>query len=260
VTLRALRILRDVPLIAAEDTRRTAKLLQHYSISTRTTSLHEHNEREKTPRLLELLRGGDSIAIVSDAGTPVISDPGQTLVAAARAEGIRVESIPGPSAVMAAIAASGLPAGEFIFLGFPPTRSSDRKQWFAGLADERRLAVIFEAPHRILRTLADLGEALGEERELCLARELTKAHEELVKKPISAFLSDPPTTRGEFTILVPPGPATAAGPQPCPSPDELRVELGHLTEKHGVGRREGLKQLSKRYGVPVNALYRILEE
>src|SRR5689334_14827581 len=110
VTLRALRILREVSLIAAEDTRRTAKLLQHYSISTRTTSLHEHNEHEKTPRLVERLRGGESVALVSDAGTPVVSDPGQRLVAAARAAGIRVESIPGPSAVMAAVSVAGLPA------------------------------------------------------------------------------------------------------------------------------------------------------
>src|SRR5689334_15504996 len=123
VTLRALRILREAALIAAEDTRRTAKLLQHYSISTRTTSLHEHNEREKTPQLVARLQRGESIALVSDAGTPVISDPGRTLVAAARAAGIRVEPIPGPSAVMAAVSASGLDASEFVFLGFPPNRS-----------------------------------------------------------------------------------------------------------------------------------------
>src|SRR5215472_3818512 len=161
VTLRALRILREVSLIAAEDTRRTAKLLQHYSISTRTTSLHEHNEHEKTQRLVERLRSGESIALVSDAGTPVISDPGQTLVAAARAAGIRVESIPGPSAVMAAIAASGLPAPEFVFLGFPPIRSKDRKHWFAAVRDEARLVVFFEAPHRIEQTLRDLADVLG---------------------------------------------------------------------------------------------------
>src|SRR6188474_2494613 len=120
VTLRALRVMREVALIAAEDTRRTARLLQHYSISTRTTSLHEHNEREKSGKLIERLQAGDSIALVSDAGTPVVSDPGQTLVAAARAAGIRVEPIPGASAVMAAISSSGLPAESFVFLGFPP--------------------------------------------------------------------------------------------------------------------------------------------
>src|SRR5262249_891729 len=143
VTLRALRILREVSLIAAEDTRRTAKLLQHYSISTRTTSLHEHNEREKTPRLLERLRSGESVALVSDAGTPAISDPGQGVVAAARAAGIRVESVPGASSVLAAISASGLPAGEFTFVGFPPHRSNGRKEWLRRIAAESRLVVFF---------------------------------------------------------------------------------------------------------------------
>ena len=146
VTLRALRTLREVSLIAAEDTRRTARLLQHYSISTRTTSLHEHNEREKTPQLVERLRAGDSIALVSDAGTPLISDPGQTLVGAARAAGIRVESIPGPSAVMAALSSSGLPTGEFVFLGFPPTRSKDRKKWFESLRDQEPSGGLFRGP------------------------------------------------------------------------------------------------------------------
>jgi 16S rRNA (cytidine1402-2'-O)-methyltransferase len=132
VTLRALKVLRDVSLVAAEDTRRTARLLQHYSISTPTTSLHEHNERQKAPGLIGRLARGESIALVSDAGTPVVSDPGEALIAAARKAGIRVESIPGPSAVMAAISSSGLPAGEFTFLGFAPNRSSDRKKWLAG--------------------------------------------------------------------------------------------------------------------------------
>src|SRR6185436_70073 len=156
VTLRALRTLREVSLIAAEDTRRTARLLQHYSISTRTTSLHAHNERDRTPALIERLSAGESIALVSDAGTPLISDPGQTLVGAARAAGIRVESIPGPSAVMAALSSSGLETPEFVFLGFPPARSKDRKIWFESLRSQSRLAVFFEAPHRIRRTLVDL--------------------------------------------------------------------------------------------------------
>ena len=204
VTLRALRILREVSLIAAEDTRRTARLLQHYSISTRTTSLHEHNERDKTPQLVDRLRAGDSIALVSDAGTPLISDPGQTLVAAARAAGIRVESIPGPSAVMAALSSSGLQTQEFVFLGFPPTRSKDRKEWFADLASQTRLAVFFEAPHRIRRTLSDLEAQLGREREIAVGRELTKAHEELVVWPIYQLIEYFSEPKGEFTVLVPP--------------------------------------------------------
>src|SRR3954468_12195678 len=188
VTLRALRILREASVIAAEDTRRTARLLQHYSISTPTTSLHEHNEREKTPKLIEQLRGGRSVALVSDAGTPVVSDPGGTLIAAAREAGIRVESIPGPSAVMAAIAASGLDAREFTFVGFPPNRSKDRRQWLARVLAESRLVVLFEAPHRILGTLTDIGETRGGDAVVGVGRELTKAHEELVIQPISVLL------------------------------------------------------------------------
>jgi 16S rRNA (cytidine1402-2'-O)-methyltransferase len=258
VTLRALRILREVSLIAAEDTRRTARLLQHYSISTRTTSLHEHNEREKTPQLLERLRAGDSIALVSDAGTPLISDPGQTLVGAARAAGIRVESIPGPSAVMAALSSSGLETAEFVFLGFPPTRSKDRKLWFEDLHSQGRLAVFFEAPHRIRRTLTDLGAALGMDRRVAVGRELTKAYEELVVWPISQHLEYFTAPKGEFTILVPPADREANDQAAIPSAAELRQKLGQLTNNTATTRRQALKVLAERYGVSVNELYRLL--
>jgi 16S rRNA (cytidine1402-2'-O)-methyltransferase len=259
VTLRALRILREVSVIAAEDTRRTAKLLQHYSISTRTTSLHEHNEREKTPRLLERLQRGDSVAVVSDAGTPAISDPGQGLVAAARAEGIRVESVPGPSSVLAAISASGMPAGEFVFAGFPPYRSNDRHQWLLRLASEPRLVVFFEAPHRIQRTLEDLQAIIGPQRVVGVGRELTKAHEELVIKPISGILESLTALKGEFTILLPPSvePQTSIA---MPDTAALRAELGQITEYGAMSRRNGLKVLAMRYGVSVNDLYRMLQE
>src|SRR5688572_924229 len=153
VTLRALRTLREVSLIAAEDTRRTARLLQHYSISTPTTSLHQHNEGAREPALLARLQAGESIALVSDAGTPVISDPGRSLVSSAHGLGVRVEPIPGPSAVIAALSASGLPADEFTFLGFPPHRGKDRKAWLDRAAAELRTLIIYEAPHRIQRTL-----------------------------------------------------------------------------------------------------------
>ena len=229
VTLRALRILRDVSLIAAEDTRRTGRLLQHYSISTRATSLHEHNEREKTPRLVEQLLAGESIALVSDAGTPAISDPGERLVAAARAAGVRVESIPGPSAVMAALAASGLPTGEFTFLGFPPYRSKDRKDWLRRAAKEPRLVIFFEAPHRLRATLTELA-AIDADRIVGVARELTKVHEELVIQPISLLISYFQEPRGEFTILLSPASASTVTPRPS-SPCELAAEFGELTNK-----------------------------
>ena len=258
VTLRALRILREASLIAAEDTRRTARLLQHYSISTRTTSLHQHNEREKTPQLIERLQAGESIALVSDAGTPLISDPGQTLVAAARAKGIRVESVPGPSAVMAALSASGLETREFVFLGFPPIRSKDRKRWFESLSTQTRLSVFFEAPHRIRRTLTDLGTAVGPDRVVAVGRELTKAYEELVVWPIYQHLQHFVAPKGEFTVLVPPAvPVESAGDRPL-SAAELRREFGELTHNSPLGRRKALKILADRHGIAVNELYRLI--
>jgi 16S rRNA (cytidine1402-2'-O)-methyltransferase len=257
VTLRALRVLRDVSLVAAEDTRRTARLLQHYSISTPTTSLHEHNEREKTPRLVERLQAGESIAIVSDAGTPVVADPGTTLIAAARAAGLRVESIPGPSAVMAALSASGLDTREFTFVGFAPNRSKDRKSWLQGLLAERRLVVFFEAPHRVLGTLTDLAGLAGGDTLVGIGRELTKAHEELVVRPISELITHFAEPKGEFTILLPPRPPQVAERVP-PDPAVLTAEFGELTNNGTFKRREALKILAERYGIGVNALYKLL--
>ncbi len=258
VTLRALRVLRDVSLIAAEDTRRTARLLQHYSISTRTTSLHEHNEHVKGAKLVERLLAGDSIAVVSDAGTPVVSDPGQTLVALARAAGVRVEAIPGPSAVLAAISASGLPAAEFTFLGFPPSRSNDRSSWFQELRGRRELLVFFEAPHRVRDALERLVMVFDQQMQIGVGRELTKAHEELVVQPICDILARFAEPRGEFTFLIPPNPHSSA-PKPLPPVDELNIEFGQITDNDGLSGRQALKVLAARYGVPVNRLYELLQ-
>ena len=258
VTLRALKILREVSLIAAEDTRRTARLLQHYSISTRTTSLHEHNEREKTPKLVARLEAGESIALVSDAGTPIVSDPGQALVAAAREAGIRVEPVPGASAVMAAVSASGLPAEAFAFLGFPPARSKDRKEWFERLGRAEHLSVFFEAPHRLRQTLEDLVAQVGGEHVIGVGRELTKVHEELVVRPINWHLDHFSEPRGEFTLLVPARLAMPADVKPLPDAAALRLEFGQLTESGPSGGREALKTLAAKYGVSVNALYRLI--
>src|SRR5215510_6899047 len=180
ITVRALRVLREVALIAAEDTRRTAHLLARHAIATKTTSLHEHNEHQKTASLVERLRAGESIALVSDAGTPTVSDPGGELIAAAIAAGIRVEPIPGPSAILAALAASGLPHDSFTFLGFPPIKGKERRVWFERLKTVGRTVVFFEAPHRIARTLEELASKIGN-RPIFLGRELTKSHEELVR-------------------------------------------------------------------------------
>ena len=259
VTLRALRILREVSLIAAEDTRRTARLLQHYSISTRTTSLHAHNEREKTPQLVAKLAAGQSIAVVSDAGTPLISDPGQPLVKAARDAGIRVEAIPGPSAVMAALSSSGLPTSSFAFTGFPPIRSKDRIGAFREWKSRQVLTVFFEAPHRLEDSLRDLAAVFGANHIICVARELTKAHEQLVVRPISGVLKELSALKGELTLLVPPVAEKGTETAPVPSVEELREELGRITKNTGSRGRAALKVLAEKYTIPVNRLYEMLE-
>jgi 16S rRNA (cytidine1402-2'-O)-methyltransferase len=259
VTLRALRVLREVSVIAAEDTRRTARLLQHYSIHTPTTSLHEHNERTRTPALVERLKKGQSVALVSDAGTPALSDPGALLVRTAHEQGIKVEPIPGPSAVAAIVSAAGLGSDGFLFAGFPPSRSNARKKWLGAFAREGRPLVIFEAPHRIRELLTDLREVLGD-RVVTMGRELTKTHEELVIKPISAHLEGLSVPRGEFALVVHPGTAVRNNEDPLPSGVQLLNEFGELTNSQRLNRREALRSLAERYQVPSRRLYRILEE
>jgi 16S rRNA (cytidine1402-2'-O)-methyltransferase len=257
VTLRALRVLREVSLIAAEDTRRTARLLQHYSISTRTTSLHAHNERTKTAALISRLASGESIALVSDAGTPVISDPGTHLVAEAHRAGVPVEPVPGPNAAIAALSASGLAEESFLFVGFPPSRSKARQAWLAGLAQERRVLIFYEAPHRIRLTLEDMLQVLGD-RTVALGRELTKIHGELVVRPISGHLKATLAERGEFTLVVHGGEGHS-GTQAEPTPEQIQHEFGLLTNNTRVTRREAIKSLSERYGMPSRAIFASLE-
>jgi 16S rRNA (cytidine1402-2'-O)-methyltransferase len=258
VTLRALRILRDVALIAAEDTRRTSRLLQHYSISTPTTSLHEHNETGKTPHLIERLCRGESVALVSDAGTPVISDPGARLVAAAHAAGVRVEPVPGASAAVAAISASGIVGDGFLFVGFPPPRSAARLEWLRRLAAERRPIVLYEAPHRIERTLRDMLAELGD-RTVAIGRELTKAHEELVVRPISAHLEHGGEGRGEYTLVVAPG-AVAVATVASPSSEQMHSEFGQLIDSGAATRRSAIKQLALKYGLSAKTVYAMVEQ
>jgi 16S rRNA (cytidine1402-2'-O)-methyltransferase len=257
VTLRALRILREVSVIAAEDTRRTSRLLQHYSISTPTTSLHEHNERGKTPGLVRRLLDGESVALVSDAGTPIVSDPGAQLVAAAHAAGLRVEPVPGPSAGMAALSASGFSGDQFVFAGFPPPRAMARRKWLAGLASERRPIILYEAPHRIRETLQDMLTELGD-RTVAVGRELTKVHEELVVRPISAHLNAATEDRGEYTLIVGPD-ITAHEPSRPPSPTELWAEFGQITDNGNMSRRAAIKQLAGKYGISAREVYDLIE-
>ena len=258
VTLRALRVLREVSLIAAEDTRRTARLLQHYSISTHTTSLHEHNERSKSASLIARLIQGESLALVSDAGTPVISDPGTHLVAQAHAAGIRVEPVPGPNAALSALSASGFPGDEFVFAGFPPSRTKARQAWLAALAHEGRVLVFYEAPHRIRPTLQDMLQTFGD-RQAALARELTKAHEELVVRPISEHIKAPLLERGEFTIVVM-GIQPITLPTTPPEADDVAVEFGELTNIIGLNRREAIRRIATRRGLAAREVFRLLEQ
>jgi 16S rRNA (cytidine1402-2'-O)-methyltransferase len=258
ITTRALRVLREVAIIAAEDTRRTAQLLTRYGIQTPTTSLHEHNESAKSPSLIARLMRGDAIALVSDAGTPTVSDPGQRLIQQAVESGIRIESIPGPSAVIAALAASGFSSDTFRFMGFPPVRTKDRTEWLEKLASVPGTAVFFEAPHRIRRTLEEIQAKAGD-RPIVLCRELTKAHEELVRGPISSALKALSIDKGEFTIVVDIGHSTDNGRPGVPGAAILAEELGHIIETTGLSKRQSISELAKKYGLPTNAVYRLIE-
>ena len=259
VSMRALRILREVSLIAAEDTRRTGRLLQHYSISTPTTSLHAHNEREKTPGLIVELKRGASVALVSDAGTPLVSDPGLGLVRAARAEGIRVEAVPGPSAVMALLSVAGFTDREFCFLGFPPHRSSDRIKWLQSLPTQSKTTVFFEAPHRIARTIGDITKSTGENRLVAIGRELTKVHEEVVVCPIGEVLGRLTAIKGEFTVALD-GATPVQLLVESPSSERLLEEIGQETESGAVSRRDAIKRVARRYGLAVNDVYKMLDQ
>jgi 16S rRNA (cytidine1402-2'-O)-methyltransferase len=202
VTLRALRVLSDADLVLAEDTRRTRILLDRHQISARPLSLHAHNEESRIARVLEALEGDGCVALVSDAGTPLVSDPGERLVSAAIAAGHRVEAVPGPSAVLAALAISGLRAHPFAFLGFLPRKATPRRELLASWQDRPETLVLFESPRRLEKTLVDLAEALGD-RAACVARELTKLHEEARRGSLSVLAAHfAGTVLGEITIVV----------------------------------------------------------
>lgn len=206
ITFRAVRILKEVDLIAAEDTRHSRKLLSHFGIATRLTPYHDHNERLKTDYLLERLKGGESIAIITDAGTPCIADPGYRIARAAAAEGIRVVPIPGPSAIITALSAAGLPTDRFAFEGFLPAKQGKRKARLEELRNDDRVVVFYEAPHRLAGTLVDMAAVLGD-REAVVARELTKIHEEFSSATLTDLADRYATegVKGEVVILVSPG-------------------------------------------------------
>ncbi len=204
LSARALASLKEASAVYCEDTRRTGNLFARYGLTTPRLSCHEHNEGRRTPEILERLAAGETVALVSDAGTPAISDPGQRLVAAAAAAGFRIEPIPGPSAVVSILSVSGFPAIPFTFLGFPPSRRGERDRWYAAHAARPDTLVLFESPFRIVESLLALAEGWGD-RRVAVGRELTKAHEEVLRgtaKGVSATLAARPGIKGEFVLAV----------------------------------------------------------
>jgi 16S rRNA (cytidine1402-2'-O)-methyltransferase len=235
VTMRALRVLKEVALVAAEDTRHSRKLLTHYGIATPLYAYHDHAERERAPRLVERLLAGDDVALISDAGTPGISDPGYRLVCASAAAGIRVVPIPGASAVVAALSASALPTDRFAFEGFVPARPAARRAFYEGLRSEPRTTVCFEAGRRLDASLGDLVDVLGA-RQIVVARELTKMFEEFLRGEATEVRSRlAGEVRGEVTLLI-----AGAPPAEEASEDEMRAAVADLR-----ARGLGLKEISK---------------
>ncbi|OYT70057.1 MAG: 16S rRNA (cytidine(1402)-2'-O)-methyltransferase [Chloracidobacterium sp. CP2_5A] len=253
LTYRAARVLREADLIACEDTRRTRQLLQHYGISTPLMSCHEHNERARTRELVARLRAGDTVALVSDAGTPLISDPGDHLARTAIAEGLPVIALPGACAAITALSASGLSANGFRFVGFLPAKSKARRAALAELASEPVTLAFYEAPHRLPAFLQDACAILGD-RPAVVARELTKLHETYERGALSAlaarFEAEPP--RGEIVVLIA-GQALAAAPPPAEA--ALMAEVERRMADDGISATEAIRQTAQRYGLPRRQVY-----
>ncbi|HEX8181045.1 MAG TPA: 16S rRNA (cytidine(1402)-2'-O)-methyltransferase [Pyrinomonadaceae bacterium] len=260
ITARALRVLGTVDLVACEDTRHTRKLLTHFAIDTKTVSYHEHNERERAAELCALLTAGTNIALVSDAGTPMINDPGYRLVRAAIEQQIAVVPVPGPAAFVAALVASGLPTDEFYFGGFLPARTAARRARLAALRALPATLVFYEAPHRIAQTLADAHETLGE-RAACVARELTKLHEECVRGRLSELavrFHSADTARGEMVLVIDRhviADETAAATQPAAG--NIAALVAAL-EAEGLDQRAALKRAARELGLTRAEAYRRL--
>lgn len=255
LSARAVEVLRGVTIVLAEDTRQARTLLTHYDISTPTASYHEHNEARTTPRLVARLAAGENVALISDAGTPLVSDPGMRLVRAAIDAGIRVTPIPGASALLAALVASGLPIDRFTFFGFLPRRGEDRRRTVAEIAALGHVAIVYEAPTRVAATLATLATALSPDRAAVVARELTKHFEEFRRGTVSelaAYYGDSPP-RGEVVIMV------AGRTKEDPDDDTLRQRVRALRAA-GADRRAIVTALTTEDGVPRNVAYRMAHQ
>ncbi len=255
MTLRALRVLREVDCIACEDTRQTAKLLGHFGISKPVVSYHEHNEAGRAAELVRRLETGASVALVTDAGTPLVSDPGYRLVQAAIAAGITVTPIPGPSAAVTALSAAGLPTDSFRFCGFLPAKSSQRRKILEQLKPETCTLIFYETPHRILAALEDVQAVMGA-RPAVVARELTKLHEEFLRgtaAEIRVELAARPAVKGEITLLLGKPDETEAAADDTPIEDAVRA-----AERQGLSRMDAIKQVARQRGLAKREVYRML--
>ena len=266
ITLRALEVLRHVDRIACEDTRQTQKILNHFQIATPTVSCHQHNEHQRASELIEALKAGARIAVVSDAGMPGISDPGTWLTAEAIAAGVPVIPIPGANAALSALVASGLPTAEFQFIGFLPEKAGARRTRLESLAAESgaspRTLIFYEAPHRILSTLADLEAVWGSELRVVVARELTKIHEEFLRATVSEArrdLASRERVRGEITLLVEILPSSNSAQTANAVPETIAARVAHLQAATGIDEKEALKRLARELGQSKSDLYRELQ-
>lgn len=258
ITLRALRILRSVDRIACEDTRQTQKLLNHFEIRTPTISYHMHNEAARTEDLITDLRQGASIAVVSDAGTPGIADPGGQIAAAAIEAGIPVFPVPGANAAISALIASGLPAERFTFHGFLPAKAGQRKTALEELPRDNATHIFYEAPHRIAETLADVEATFGAAQHVVVARELTKLHEEFMRGPVAelrAHLNTRPAVRGEMVLLFAPPPEKDTGELQ----QTIAAEVVLLMQQENIDERDALKRVAKKRGIGKSDAYRELQ-
>jgi len=259
ITLRALRVLRSVDRIACEDTRQTAKLLHHFGITTPTVSYHAHNESSRATELIEALKSGGRIAIVSDAGMPGISDPGATIAAEAIAAGVAVYPIPGANAALSAVIASGLPAESFTFHGFLPSKEGQRRSVLEELraepSDRTTTAIFYETPHRIVDALADIVSIFGAQQRIVLARELTKLHEEFLRGPVDevlATLQARPSVRGEMVLLLELLPETAG----VRTEQTLADEVAALMRSESLSEKDALKRVAKSRNIGKSEAYR----
>ncbi|WP_445635496.1 16S rRNA (cytidine(1402)-2'-O)-methyltransferase [Nostoc sp. DSM 114161] len=254
MTFRAVRILQTVDIIAAEDTRHTGKLLQHFEIKTPQVSYHEHNRTSRIPELLQYLANDKAIALVSDAGMPGISDPGYELIKACIQAGITVVPIPGASAAITALSAAGLPTDRFVFEGFLPAKSQQRREHLESLQTEFRTLIFYESPHRLQDTLQDLSEILGSDRQIVLGRELTKLYEEFWRGTIAEAIAhyNQREPQGEYTLIVAGIPAS----QPQLTQEELKAELKQLISQ-GISRSQASRQLAKLTSLPRRQIYQL---